>query len=245
MRLDVVVRTSPNVAFETSLAQDIQADVDLRVRGTLASPGVVGRITITHGEMVFFGTKYTVSQGSIAFYDPNRINPILNIDLQTTAKGVNVVLNVSGPMDNMKLTHRSDPPLQFNEIIALLATGRTPTSDPNLVAKEPATPPQSLQQMGQSALLSQAIANPVFVRTKSEGQIDPTFTSGSELPQARLTLQQQISSDITFTYITNLNQTNSQIVRVEWALNPEWLAVATREETGRFGVDFFYRRSFR
>jgi translocation and assembly module TamB len=250
MRLDIAVRTSPNVAFETSLAQDIQADVDLRVRGTLASPGVVGRITITHGEMVFFGTKYTVSQGAISFYDPNRINPILNIDLQTNAKGVNVVLNVSGPIDNMKLTHRSDPPLQFNEIIALLATGRTPTSDPNLVAKEPATPPQSLQQMGQSALISQAIANPVASRLErvfgvSQLKIDPTFTSGSELPQARMTLQQQISSDITFTYITNLNQTNAQIIRVEWALNPEWLAVATREETGRFGVDFFYRRSFR
>ena len=250
MRLDVAIRTSPSASFETSLAQRLAVDADLRLRGTLASPGMTGRVNITEGEMVFFGTKYEVSQGGVNFYDPNHIRPVLNIDLQTTAKGVNVVLNVSGPFDNMKLTHRSDPPLQFSEIVALLATGKTPTSDPNLVANQPATPPQSLQQIGGSALLSQAIANPVSNRLErvfgvSKLKIDPTFTSGSELPQARLTLQQQISSNLTFTYITNLNKTNSQIIRVEWAFNPQWLAVASREEDGRFGVDFFYRRSFR
>jgi hypothetical protein len=58
------------------------------------------------------------------------------------------------------------------------------------------------------------------------------------VPQARLTLQQQVAPNITFTYITYLMQTNAEIVRVEWALNPTWPAVATREETGRFGVDY-------
>jgi translocation and assembly module TamB len=104
--------------------------------------------------------------------------------------------------------------------------------------------------MGQSALVSQAVANPVANRLErvfgvSDLKIDPTFASGSELPQARLTLQQQITSNVTFTYITNLNQANSQIIRLEWALNEQWAAVATREETGRFGVDFFYKKTFR
>jgi translocation and assembly module TamB len=34
-------------------------------------------------------------------------------------------------------------------------------------------------------------------------------------------------------------------VRVEWALNPQWSLIATREENGLFGVDFFYKRRFR
>lgn len=250
MRLDIAIRTAPDVSFETALAQNIQATANLKLRGTPDNPGMLGRVIITQGDLVFFGSKYTVNQGSINFYDPSRIRPVLNIDLETVAKGVTVNLNVSGPVDNMKLTHRSDPPLQFNEIIALLATGRTPTSDPNIVAQQPATPPQSLQQMGESALVSQAIANPVSSRLQrvfgvSQLKIDPTFTSGSELPQARLTLQQQITSTLTFTYITNVTQTNSQIIRVEWAVSPTWSAIATREETGRFGVDLFYKKSFR
>jgi translocation and assembly module TamB len=250
MQLDIAVRTASDVSFQTSLAQNIEATADLHVRGTATNPGMLGRVNITEGQLVFFGNKYSVNQGSVSFFDPTRIRPVLNVDLQTQAKGVTVVLNVSGPMDNLKLTHRSDPPLQFNEIVALLATGSTPTSDPNLVAQQPAAPPQSLQQIGESAIVSQAIANPVSNRLArvfgvSQLKIDPTFVSGSELPQARLTLQQQITSNLTFTYVTNLNQTNSQIVRIEWAFSPQWIAVATREETGRFGVDFFYKKSFR
>ena len=119
-----------------------------------------------------------------------------------------------------------------------------------MLARQPTAPQQSFQQMGESAIVSQAIANPISGRLQrvfgvNKLKIDPTFTSGSELPQARLTLQQQIASNVTFTYITNLAQANSQIIRVEWAVNEQWSAIATREETGRFGVDFFYKRKFR
>jgi translocation and assembly module TamB len=250
MKLDIHIRTSPAVAVQASLAQNIQADADLRLRGTASVPGMLGRVNITSGNLVFFGTKYTVNQGTVAFYNPFKIQPMLNVDLETTAKGVDVVLTVSGPIDNMKLTYTSDPPLQFQEIVALLATGRTPTSDPTLLANQPTPPPQSFEQMGESAIVSQAIANPVSSRLQrvfgvSQLKIDPTFTSGSELPQARLTLQQQISSNLTFTYVTNLANTNSQIIRVEWAMNEQWSAIATRDENGRFGVDFFYKKQFR
>ncbi len=247
MRLDVRIRTSNAATFNSPLAQNLEANADLRLRGTAASPGMVGRVNVTSGDLVFFGNKYTVNQGSISFYDPFRISPVLNIDLETIAKGVDVVLTVSGPVDNMKLTYRSDPPLQFTEVVALLATGRTPTSDPNILANQPATPPQTFQQMGESALVDQAIANPVSNQLQrvfgvSQLKIDPTFTSGSELPQARLTLQQQVAPNITFTYITNLTQTNAEIVRVEWAIDPKWSAIAQREETGRVGLDFFYKK---
>jgi translocation and assembly module TamB len=250
MRLDVRVRTAPDVSFQTPLAQNLQANANLTLRGTATQPGLLGRVTITQGELIFFGSKYTVSRGSINFYDPDNIKPILNIDLQTTAKGVAVVLNVSGPVDNMKLTYHSDPPLQFQELVALLATGRTPTSDPTLLSQQPSTQPQSFQQMGESAILSQAITNPISSQLTrvfgvSQLKIDPTFTSGSELPQARLTLQQQISSSLTFTYITNLQESNDMIIRIEWAFSQRWSAIATREENGMFGIDFFYKKRFR
>jgi translocation and assembly module TamB len=250
MRLDIRVRTAPDVSFQTPLAQNLQATANLVVRGTATQPGMLGRVTITQGELIFFGSKYVVSRGSINFYDPENIKPVLNIDLQTTAKGVAVVLNVSGPVDNMKLTYHSDPPLQFQELVALLATGKTPTSDPTLLSQQPSTPPQSFQQMGESAILSQAIANPISSQLTrvfgvSQLKIDPTFTSGSELPQARLTLQQQITSALTFTYVTNLQESNDMIVRIEWALSPRWSAIATREENGMFGIDFFYKKRFR
>lgn len=250
MKLDIRIRTAPDVALQTALAQNLQADADLTLRGTLTNPGMVGRINVTSGKLIFFGTQYDVNDGSVAFYNPLKIDPILNVDLETKAQGVDVLLTVSGPVDNMKLTYRSDPPLQFTEIVGLLAAGRTPTSDPTILANQPAPPPQSFEQMGESALVSQAVASPLSDRLQrvfgvSKLKIDPTFTGGSQLPQARLTLQQQVATNVTFTYITDVTQANSQIIRVEWSVNPQWSAVATRDQTGRFGIDFFYKKQFR
>jgi autotransporter translocation and assembly factor TamB len=250
MRLDVHIRTAPGVAVQTALAQNLQADVDLTLRGTLANPGMLGRINITEGTLIFFGTKYTVNRGSISFFNPFRIYPILDVNLETVAKGVDVVLTVSGPIDNMKLSYHSDPPIEFSELVQLLATGKVPTSDPTLLAREPSPPPQTFQQMGESALVSQAVANPVAGRLQrvfgvSQLKIDPTFTSGSMLPTARVTLQQQVTSNVTFTYITNLSQANDLIIRAEWTIDPRWSAVLTRDENGFVGLDIFYKRRFR
>jgi len=250
MRLDIRVRTSPALMVQASLAQNLQLDANLRVRGTASQPGILGRVNISEGQLVFFGSSYNVNAGTIAFYNPVRIEPVLDISLETQAKGVEVVLHVTGPIDNMKLSYTSDPPLQFQEIVSLLAAGKTPTSDPTLLANQPATPQQSFQQMGESALVSKAIADPVASRLQrvfgvSQLKIDPTFTSGSQVPQARLTLQQQITSNITFTYISALNDPNTTIVRMEWAFNPKWSAVATRDENGIFSVNLFYKKQFR
>lgn len=250
MKLDIRVRTTSSMAVQASLAQNLQADADLRIRGTAAEPGVLGRVSISEGQLVFFGSTYTVNSGTISFYNPVRIEPVLNISLETQAKGVDVVLTVTGPVDNMKISYTSDPPLQFQEIVSLLASGKTPTSDPTILANQPSQPPQSFQQMGESALVSKALVDPVASRLQrvfgvSQLKIDPTFTSGSELPQARLTLQQQISSNITFTYVTALNDPNTQIIRIEWAMNPQWSALATRDQNGIFSVNFLYKKQFR
>ena len=75
-------------------------------------------------------------------------------------------------------------------------------------------------------------------------KIDPSLTGVENIPQARVTLEQQVSRDITLTYITNLSRTQEQIVRVQWDINRRWSAIAVREENGVFGIDFQYRKRF-
>jgi translocation and assembly module TamB len=250
MRLDVRVRTSSATAVRAAIAENLQMDADLRVRGTAARPGVLGRVVVTRGDLVFFGSKYQVNSGTIGFYDPLRIEPILDLSLETQAKGVNVVLNVTGPIDNMKLSYTSEPPLQFQEIVSLLASGTTPTSDPTLLANQPSQPQQNFQQMGESAIVGKALADPLANRLQrvfgiSQLKIDPAFTSGSDLPQARVTLQQQVATNLTFTYVTALEDPNSQIIRIEWAFAPTWSAIANRDGNGIFSINLIYKKQFR
>ncbi len=252
MHFDVEIETAPDITFQSSLAQGIQAEASLRLRGTGSNPSLLGRINITQGQIVFFGTQFSVNQGSIAFYNPVKIEPVLNLDLETKARGIDVILNISGPINKLNLTPRSDPPLPFSEILALLATGRSPTSDYATLMSSPAAP-QSLQQLGASALLGQAIASPVTGRLQrffgvTRLKIDPTLTGLTGVannPQARLTIEQQVTPDITFTYITDVTSSNPLVVRVEWAVSRHWSAVALREENGLFGLEFLYKTRFK
>ena len=101
MKLDIQVRTSSATALQASVAQNLQADANLHIQGTATQPGVQGRISITEGRLVFFSSSYTVDTGTISFYNPMRIEPVLDLSLATQAKGVDVVLRVTGPVDNM------------------------------------------------------------------------------------------------------------------------------------------------
>ena len=250
MRLDIRVETAPDIQFKTTLAQNINAEAQLRVRGTASRPGMLGRVNVMGGEAVFFGAKYTIDQGTVTFTNPNRINPLINIDLATKVKGIDVQLSVSGPMDRMKLSYRSDPPMQFSDLVSLLATGKVPTTDPVLAARQPVAPEQSFQQMGASAVLGQAVANPVSGRLQrlfgiTRLKIDPQIIGASNTPQARVTMEQQITTEVTFTYIQDVTQSNPQVIRVEWAFDPAWSAILERDVNGQAGVDFFYKKRFR
>jgi translocation and assembly module TamB len=247
--LDVQISTAPDVQVESSLTEGMQVDANLRLRGTATNPAMLGRVNIIQGQVNFFGTKYQVNDGSISFYNPSRIVPVFDVDLTTKAQGVEVTLTISGPVDHLTLTPSSDSSLSYNDIISLLVTGRPPTSDPALLSGQNALGPGSFQQMGASALLGQAIAAPVSGRLQrffgvSSLRIDPTIPGIDANPAARLTLQQQITPSITFTYITSVTTSNPQIVQVEWAVNSKWSVVALREENGMTGMDFYFKKKF-
>ncbi len=248
MSLDVRVESVPNLQFQTSLTANIQADADLRLHGTAAKPTVLGRITVSRGDIEFFGNKYTITRGEIGFFNPVTIDPVLDINLETHARGVLVAITLNGTMKKLNFSYRSDPPLQSNEIIALLAMGRAPGTNSSLASSQTVSNTSSLNSG--NSLVGQAVANPVSNRLQrffgvSRLKIDPQLTGLSAIPQARLTVEQQVSRDITLTYVTNLAQANQQIIRLEWNLSRTWSVVAVREENGVFGVDFFFKKRVR
>ena len=248
MNLDVRILTAPDVALQTSVAQSIEADANLTLRGTVTNPALLGRINVTQGEVTFFGNKYSINQGTISFFNPARIDPILNIDFETKARGVDVILTVSGPIGKLNVAYRSDPPLQFSDIVALLATGRAPTDATLSVSQTGQS--QSFQQLGATDLLGQAIANPVAGRLQrffgvSRLKIDPSLTGITGSPEARLTVEQQITPELLFTYITDVSSTSTQLIRMEWSFNRHWSAILIREENGYVALDFAYKKRFK
>jgi translocation and assembly module TamB len=250
MRLDVQVRTSSSMSVRASVAQSLQVDANLHIQGAASQPGVTGRITVSEGKLVFLNSTYTVNTGTITFYNPIRIDPILDLSLETQAQGVDVTLRVTGPIDNMKLSYTSDPPIQFQEIVGLLAAGQTPTSDPNVLANQPTPPAQSFAEMGESAVVGQALADPVANQMQrvfgiTQFKIDPTFANGQDLPQAQLSLQQQVTSRITLNYSTPVQGGGEESVSGQYLISKEWSATATRDQFGLFSIKLLYKKQFK
>ena len=246
IQLDIRVESATSLEVQTSLTRNIQADAALRVRGTPDRIAILGNISVNSGQIEFFGNKYTINRGEVNFYNAAKVEPVIDMDLETQVRGISVDITFSGSLNKLNFSYRSDPPLETNDIIALLAVGRTPSAASPLATPQTNT---SYLSTGSNALLGQAIA-PVSGRLQrffgvSHIKIDPQLTDVTSIPQARLTFEQQVSSDITLTYITNLAVANQQIVRVEWDLNKRLSVVALRDENGAFGIDFQYKKRFK
>src|SRR5260370_4406445 len=184
----------------------------------------------------------------MSFLNPARIAPVVNMDLETRVRGIPIASTFAGPLDKLSFSYRSDPTLESKQIMALVAVGREPVGLGALAGSQVATNTSYLAT-GTNQILQQAITAPVSGRLQrffgvSHIKIDPQLTDITSVPQARLTLEQQISKDVTLTYITNLSRTSEQVVRVEWNLSRRWSVVAVRDENGLFGLDFPYRKPF-
>jgi translocation and assembly module TamB len=177
----------------------------------------------------------------------SKIEPTVNLDLETRARGIDITLHVSGPVNKLNVSYRSDPPLSFSEIVALLTTGREPGLAPG-VSGSGSSIGQNWQQAGASALVSQAIASPLTGRLQrffgvSRLKVDPQVTGlTTNNATARIMIEQNVTSNLTLTYITDLSRAQAQSIRIEWDFTNNWSAVALREENGMFGIDFLYKK---
>ena len=176
---------------------------------------------------------------------------MLNLDLETQAKGVDVTLSVSGPMDQLKLTlplGSATAVFRYRQVCSL------PEKCPPLIRywrpSQPPPPQQSFQQVGASAVLGQAVANPV------SGPVAASVRSHPAEDRSRDHRRNQYAAGhphapaadhqtARFIYIQDVTQSNPQVIRVEWNINPTWTAVAERDIYGEFGVDVFYKKRFK
>jgi len=241
LRLDVHVVTTPELNVETSLGK-FSGDADLRIRGTVANPVLLGRVNIAEGNISFNGTRYRLERGDVTFNNPQVIQPVVNADMSSRVRGYDINIGFHGPVDKLSMTYRSDPPLPSGDIIALLAFGRTRQAD--IYSN------QSGQTLATSdAMLSQALNAASTSRVQKlfgvgSVKIDPQQIGALESTSGpRVTIEQQIVDNVTLTYITNLSQSSTQqVIQAEFNLTRSISIVAVRDQNGILGFDLRIRK---
>ncbi len=244
LHLDLRILSAPELTVQTTLAK-LSGDVDLRLRGTPIRPVLLGRINIAEGDINLNGAKYHLERGDVTFSDPVRIDPILDVEATTHVRDYDITIGLHGTIEKLNTTYRSDPPLSSDDIIALLAFGRTQAEGSN--GGTTTIPQVGFAESASNAILGQAINATVTNRVSklfgvSSIKINPAVGGPDNNPNARLTVQQQVANNITLTYITNLTQAAQQVIQFEYNINPQYTIVGTRDENGVVSFDLLIRQ---
>jgi translocation and assembly module TamB len=227
---------------------ELEAEANLRVRGTWEHPILLGHIHILAGNMTFHGDRYKVTRGDLNFANPFRLDPVFNVEATTTIQQYEITLNFNGPASKLTLAYRSDPPLPANDIITLLALGQTTSGTGSGNATTQTT------SSGASAILSEAVSSQVGGRLErlfgiTRFRVDPGLTElgstgSSQTAAARVTVEQQVARNLTITYVSNVGSTQEQVIQVEYNVDRNVSIVALRDQNGTFGIDVKIKKHF-
>jgi translocation and assembly module TamB len=246
IKLDVAVRTAPELQMKTAVAR-LSGDADLRLRGSVARPSVLGRADILEGDATFNGIKFRLERGDITFANPVAIEPQVNLQATTHVRNYDLDVTVTGTPDRLNVNYRSEPPLPKSDIIALLALGRTGDESAQL-QQQPGQGP--FTDEASALIINQAINQTVSSRLQrlfgaSRIKIDPQGLTTETNPLARgpqVTIEQQFANNVTLTYSTNVSQSTEQIIQGEYFFNRNISAVGLRDQNGVVSFDVRIRQ---
>jgi translocation and assembly module TamB len=247
LKLDVHVATTPELQMQTATAR-LSGNADLRVRGTAERPAILGRVEVLEGEINFNGNKYKLERGDVTFANPAKTQPIIDLQASTRVRDYDITVQFRGDAsvpNGLKVTWQSEPQLPEADVIALLALGRT--------REESAAAQASGSSFGfggdaSNLLINQALNSTVNSRLQrlfgaSRVKIDPqglaSETSVVRGPQ--VTVEQEVFSNLTLTYSTNVAVSNQQIIQAEYYLTRTISIVALRDWNGVVSFDFKIR----
>jgi translocation and assembly module TamB len=234
IKLAVSLKSARDMALASSKLS-VRGSADLMIRGTAAEPVLLGRTDITGGEIFFGGNRYTVESGVVQFVNPVHTEPVVNIVVTTTVQQFDISMNFTGPIDRLRTTYTSDPPLAPVDIINLVATGHTTEA-----ASTSQTSPESViagQLTGQFSSRVEKFAG------VSSLTIDPQV-GGAQGNTGRLAVQQRVTKNLYFTFSTDLRSSTGQIVEVEYQVSKRYAVSTTRDENGGYTVEVKVHKRF-
>ena len=245
IRLDIHLTSAPQLDFQNSVAQ-IAGSVNLRIRGTVAQPAVLGRVNITDGKATYNGTTYQLQHGDVFFTNPIKIEPTIDLDATTRVEEYDVTIGLHGTTNKLQPTFRSEPPLPEADVISLLTAGRTQEEQSIYSSQQQAAGVNGTT----NALLSGALNATVSNRIQKlfgvgSVKIDPTYTGSLGQSSARITVTENVGQQVLLTYATSVNSTSQQLIQAQINLSPTLSLTAVRDEADVFSLLFKVHKRYR
>ncbi|WP_263360156.1 translocation/assembly module TamB domain-containing protein [Acidicapsa ligni] len=243
LQLNLAVRSSNNVNL-VSRTLSVGGSANLQVRGTAATPVILGRVNLDSGDIILNGDRFLLNGGTIEFVNPSETEPVVNLSLKTTIQQYDVYLRFNGPVDQLRTNYSSDPALPSADIINLLAFGQT--TEASAASSASTTTNQAAESLVASQVSSQVTSRVSKIAGISQLSINPVLANGtSQGPAgANITIQQRVTGNLFITFSSNVASTQSQTIQGQYQLSPRVAVSATRDQNGGFAVDTLLKKSW-
>ncbi|MFZ2053303.1 MAG: outer membrane protein assembly factor BamA [Candidatus Aminicenantales bacterium] len=234
LNFDIQVVIRDVISIRNNLVKG-QLQGELKLSGTPYQPVLAGRVLVAEGGEVYFSrTTYEIEQGQVAFVNPSRIEPDINLQAHTRVSGYDIKLLLSGTPDKFSADLTSDPPLPESDIISLLVTGKRLAYVSDNV----------LGAVGDRALsyLNNALAGELENLAKQKlgldsVTIDAGLVSSQENPEARLTVGRHITPELEFILSQNLKQSQYTTVILNYKPLREINLRAVKQDNDAYHFD--------
>ncbi len=225
----------PSRVFVRGLGLDSEWQGDLRVRGTLGQPGIVGRLESVRGVLMFFGRRFRLDDSSLIFTGGRKVDPELDVRSIHEGQQLTVYLALTGPISNPDLSLSSVPSVPEDEILARALFGKSAGQLTAVEAVQLAAAVSELTRRssgpGVLARLREAVGVDVLrfgsVET-SEGEQATTFEAGRYVTEGlyvgvetstveeggAVSVEYEVSRRLRIT--TDIKQTGGQNVGIEY-----------------------------
>ncbi len=231
-----------NILFENNLAK-MPLDVDVFLRGTVNHPQLLGRIEARKGVVYFRKNEFKILRASVDFVDPNRMNPVLDIQAVTQVREYRIQLAVTGTADRAAVTFISEPSLIDTDILALLALGKTGSE---LKGKESGVGVGEATSFATGQFQDVIERNARSLTGFDRFQVDP-YVSKNDTAVPRVTVGKEIvQNKLYVTYSSNVGASApEQAFRIEYLLNRHFSLMGEQNDMGNSGADIKYRFEFK
>jgi translocation and assembly module TamB len=231
-RFDLTIEGRDALIVRNNIA-DLTASVSLRLSGTADNPIISGRITANSGTVFFRKDRYEVQRGVLDFPPNTTIEPVINLQAESTIAGYQIFVNLSGPLTDTELLNasvRSSPALPQADVISLITTGQLANNEGGIP-----TLAQTGINTAAEVITDTLINDPIRKATdKLFGlnvfEIDPVLSGQRLNPSARLTVGRQINNNLRITYSTNLSQDQNQVLALEYRVSNRLSFIAQYEQ---------------
>ncbi len=235
LRLNLVVTTSEDMTVDNNYGR-LEAGANLRVVGTVASPGMDGRVTLREGgELFLAGRTFRITRGDISFTDLRHIHPEFNIvaEAPLSGGGGNVIMTLTGTLERPALDLASEDGSMTPEEIATMLVGQNTTGTALTLLSA-----DLLGVTGRAIGLDAFRVEQTDFEDRDFRDGDPVVGTNRTDPTTRLTLSKRLSDQVEFTVSQNLRESGKTTYIVSYFVRPtvEVRAVSRDNDTLSLGI---------